>query len=62
VDIVYNETEEVCSSTISFFEKTGKKFFDMEVQINTSIFSSPVEEAKDNIIEYLGYLTKSDES
>lgn len=62
MDIVYNETEKVCSSIISFFEKTGKKFFDMEVQINTSIFSSPVEEAKDNIIEYLGYLTKNDES
>lgn len=62
MDIVYNETEKVCSSMISFFEKTGKKFFDMEVKISTSIFSSPVEEAKDNIIEYLGYLTKNDES
>lgn len=62
MDIEYNETEKVCSSTISFFEKTGKKIFDMEVQIKTSTFSSPVKEAKDNIIEYLGYLTKSDES
>ena len=62
MDIKYNETEKVCSSTISFFEKTGKKIFDMEVQIKTSTFSSPVKEAKENIIEYLGYLTKSDES
>lgn len=60
IDIVYNEEKKKFVSTVSLFEKTWNKIFDMEVEMNKSFSSSSVEGAKKEIIEYLEYLANSD--
>lgn len=59
IDIVYNEEKKKFVSTVSLFEKTWNKIFDMEVEMNKSFSSSSVEDAKKEIIEYLEYLANS---